>query len=251
LTELQADKCRHGNPNSCVHCGIRREDEPIKGANGSIIWQVHWVPRDPKTGGGNDAGAHLPLGVDAASALIKGDEGRADLGLGPFGDDRGAKTVAELKEPPAAQNAAALMRMQHIGAGTTTERFARAMAPGRTPFPGFGFPVVIEVPDGGTRSGTSPDGTEWQSVLRGTAYGFVPNTTAADGEELDVLVGTSVTSKLAFVIDQGDECKLAIGFDSASDARAAYTNNWPPGMLKGFYAVPMSVVTAMLAQEAA
>lgn len=47
LNELQADKCRHGNPNSCVHCGIRREDEPIKANDGAIVWQIQWVPRIP------------------------------------------------------------------------------------------------------------------------------------------------------------------------------------------------------------
>lgn len=205
LTELQADKCRHTNPNSCVHCGIRREDEPIQTPDG-IAWQIKWVPRIPSS------------------------------------NDNGTSSNA---------SAVAMMRAHRVGMRVVTARKTRAMAARQTPFFGFGFPVVVEVPDGGTRSGTSTDGTDWSVELRGTAYGFVPNTSAADGEELDVLVGESVAAKMAFIIDQGDECKLAIGFDSAQEARAAYTNNWPPSMLKGFYAVPMSVITAMLAQEAA
>jgi hypothetical protein len=40
----------------------------------------------------------LPLGVDAVQNLVTGDEGRAGLGLGPFGDDRGDKTIKELAE---------------------------------------------------------------------------------------------------------------------------------------------------------
>jgi hypothetical protein len=40
----------------------------------------------------------LPLGVDAVGSLVKGDEGRAGLGLGTFGDDRGDKTINELTE---------------------------------------------------------------------------------------------------------------------------------------------------------
>ena len=52
---------------------------------------------------GGDAGK-LPLGVDAVQSLVTGDEGRAGLGLGPFGDDRDDKTIAELS---AAQQEAA------------------------------------------------------------------------------------------------------------------------------------------------
>jgi hypothetical protein len=40
----------------------------------------------------------LPLGVDAVGSLVKGDEGRAGLGLPPFGDDRGNQTINELAE---------------------------------------------------------------------------------------------------------------------------------------------------------
>lgn len=46
--------------------------------------------------GGNSS--KLPLGADAVGALVKGDEGRAGLGLGPFGDDRGEKTIGQLSE---------------------------------------------------------------------------------------------------------------------------------------------------------
>ena len=46
---------------------------------------------------GGDAGK-LPLGVDAVGSLVKGDEGRAGLGLGPFGDDRDDKTINQLAD---------------------------------------------------------------------------------------------------------------------------------------------------------
>ena len=46
LNELQAGKCQHDHPISCVHCGIRREDEPMRADDGAIVWQIHWVPRD-------------------------------------------------------------------------------------------------------------------------------------------------------------------------------------------------------------
>lgn len=110
----------------------------------------------------------------------------------------------------------------------------------------FGFPIVIEVPDGGTRSGTSKDGTKWETKLDGMSYGFLPDTIAADAEELDVIVGKDITAPMAFVIDQGDECKLALGYASAQDARSVYEKNWPAGMLKEMYEVPMEVVRALL-----
>jgi hypothetical protein len=111
---------------------------------------------------------------------------------------------------------------------------------------GFGFPVVIEVPDGGTRSGTSKDGTTWETKLNGMSYGFLPDTIAADAEELDAIVGKDITAPMAFVIDQGDECKLALGYANAQDARGVYEKNWPAGMLKEMYEVPMDVVRALL-----
>lgn len=40
----------------------------------------------------------LPLGVDAVGSLVKGDEGRAGLGLGPFNDERGDMTINQLEE---------------------------------------------------------------------------------------------------------------------------------------------------------
>lgn len=46
---------------------------------------------------GGDAGK-LPLGVDAVGSLVKGDEGRAGLELGPFGDDRDDKTINQLAD---------------------------------------------------------------------------------------------------------------------------------------------------------
>lgn len=110
----------------------------------------------------------------------------------------------------------------------------------------FGFPIVIEVPDGGTRSGTSKDGTKWETKLDGMSYGFLPDTIAADAEELDVIVGKDIAAPMAFVIDQGDECKLALGYTTAQDARSVYEKNWPAGMLKELYEVPMEVVRALL-----
>lgn len=111
---------------------------------------------------------------------------------------------------------------------------------------GFGFPIVIEVLDGGTRSGTSKDGTKWETKLDGMSYGFLPDTIAADAEELDAIVGKDITAPMAFVIDQGDECKLALGYANAQDARSVYEKNWPAGMMKAMFEVPMEVVRALL-----
>ena len=41
------ERCRHGNPNSCRDCGVRREDERVTNQDGSIGWRINWVPRSP------------------------------------------------------------------------------------------------------------------------------------------------------------------------------------------------------------
>lgn len=114
---------------------------------------------------------------------------------------------------------------------------------------GFGFPIVIEVADGDVRSGIGKDGTKWEKKLNGMSYGFLPDTMAADAEELDVIVGKDITAPMAFIIDQGDEIKLALGYATAQDARDVYEKNWPAGMMKALYEVPMSLVRSLLCAE--
>ena len=52
--------------------------------------------------GGGDT-SKLPLGVDAVGSLVKGDEGRAGLGLGPFDDERDDMTINQLEEQATAE----------------------------------------------------------------------------------------------------------------------------------------------------
>jgi hypothetical protein len=51
---------------------------------------------------GNASAAKLPLGVEAVGALVMGDEGRQNLGLGPFPDARGTMTISEINARGAA-----------------------------------------------------------------------------------------------------------------------------------------------------
>lgn len=113
----------------------------------------------------------------------------------------------------------------------------------------FGFPVVVEVFEGEKRTGTDKNGERWEHELKGMAYGFLPDTIAADEEELDVILGKDITAPLAFVLDQGDEIKLALGYSSIEEAQRIYCDNWPPNLLKGVYEVPMGLVRALLCAE--
>jgi hypothetical protein len=45
--EPAQERCRHGNPNSCRDCGVRREDERVANPDGSVGWRIRWVARDP------------------------------------------------------------------------------------------------------------------------------------------------------------------------------------------------------------
>jgi hypothetical protein len=62
-----------------------------------IVEMMQQLGRCVRKKEGGDAGK-LPLGVNAVGSLVKGDEGRAGLGLGPFGDERDNKTINQLAD---------------------------------------------------------------------------------------------------------------------------------------------------------
>lgn len=111
-----------------------------------------------------------------------------------------------------------------------------------------GLRLSIENPQGSTRSGTSPDGTEWSNTMA-AHYGYVKGTEAADGDHVDVFVGPhAATAPTVYVVDQVnadgtyDEAKALFGFNSEAEAVAAY---------KGSYDADWKVgpVTAMSVDE--
>jgi len=87
--------------------------------------------------------------------------------------------------------------------------------------------VSVETGAGQTRSGTAPDGKQWQVVLK-HAYGRIKGTKGADGQPLDIVIGPNPKSQHVFVIDQHepgkgfDEHKVMSGFDTPQQAIVAY-----------------------------
>lgn len=95
-----------------------------------------------------------------------------------------------------------------------------------------GLEISIEVPAGGTRSGTSADGKPWSRVIK-NHYGYINRTKSADGEHLDVWLGAHPASQLAFLLtflkDDGafDEYKLCLGVRNLAEVRKILEDNYP------------------------
>jgi hypothetical protein len=90
------------------------------------------------------------------------------------------------------------------------------------------IPIHIEYDAGDTK--TYPDGT---SRKYNNHYGFIPGTTGADNEPLDVYLGASPTRKV-YVVNQlnsktgdFDEEKCMLGFPNERSAEAAYRSHYP------------------------
>lgn len=119
----------------------------------------------------------------------------------------------------------------------TPAQIAAGNAPkGHVTIPGLGsqFPVSIETAAGGVRSGVGEDGVPW-SVTLPAAYGYVRGTKAADGEQLDVFLGSDVKSPNAFIVNQNDlagrfdELKIVLGAQSEAAARDLYLRAFSNG----------------------
>jgi Inorganic Pyrophosphatase/Mannosyl-glycoprotein endo-beta-N-acetylglucosaminidase len=97
-----------------------------------------------------------------------------------------------------------------------------------------GFSIRVENPKGSTRSGTDPNGKAW-SVTMGSDYGYISGTKAADGDGVDVYVGSNPEAAGIFVIDQVnpdgsfDEPKVVMGVADEAQARATYLSNYEAG----------------------
>ena len=66
-----------------------------------------------------------------------------------------------------------------------------------------GLPISIETEAGQTRSGTGADGKRW-SVEMPTPYGYLKRTEGADGEQVDVYLGSNGSAPTVYVVDQID-----------------------------------------------
>lgn len=98
----------------------------------------------------------------------------------------------------------------------------------------YGLDIAIENPEGSTRKGVSPDGKAWESRMY-HHYGYIRKTEGADGDHVDVFVGSQPNSDKVFVIDQVnpdgkfDEHKVMLAFRTLADARKAYLKNYEEG----------------------
>lgn len=95
-----------------------------------------------------------------------------------------------------------------------------------------GMPISVENPVGSVRKGKDEDGKAWEHVMK-SHYGYFKQTQGHDGDHIDCFIGSNPGSKQVFVIDQVnpstgvfDESKVMIGYNSAEEARQAYSENY-------------------------
>jgi len=103
-----------------------------------------------------------------------------------------------------------------------------------------GLDISVENAKGSTRRWYDPSGKETGSTLMKNHYGYIKKTRGTDGDHVDVYVGPNPDASTAYVInqmkkpagstrgdgakwDRFDEQKIMLGFDSAEDAREAYS----------------------------
>jgi inorganic pyrophosphatase len=90
------------------------------------------------------------------------------------------------------------------------------------------LPVRIESRQGDTRTGTTPDGVSWRTVMPAD-YGFIEGVDGADGDSIDCYVGPSPESSNVYVVDQHgldgrgfDEHKVMLGYHTQESALEDY-----------------------------
>jgi 8-oxo-dGTP pyrophosphatase MutT (NUDIX family) len=98
-----------------------------------------------------------------------------------------------------------------------------------------GLRFAIETPKGRKRTGVDSDGRRWSITMR-HHYGYVQSTDGADGDSVDVFIGDRPNTELVFVVDQRDpeagtfdEHKVMFGFETKTQAKAAYLQNYETG----------------------
>ncbi|GAB4059174.1 hypothetical protein [Uliginosibacterium sediminicola] len=97
----------------------------------------------------------------------------------------------------------------------------------------YGLPLAIEQPRNSIRRGTDKNGQAWESRM-GAHYGDIEGTRGADGDPVDVFVGTWPLADTAYVINQYvdgqfDEHKVMLAFVDEAAARAAYLASYERG----------------------
>lgn len=97
-----------------------------------------------------------------------------------------------------------------------------------------GMDVVIESPKGSLRYGS-----DWTQLMKDD-YGYISNTVAVDGDELDCFIGPDPNSQYAYIVEQinpktglFDEYKVMLNFSNIFLAHDGYDRNYQPDW-KGF-----------------
>ncbi|MGP9633777.1 hypothetical protein ACT3R7_11990 [Halomonas sp. AOP43-A1-21] len=116
-----------------------------------------------------------------------------------------------------------------------------------------GLTIAIENACGSTRRGVDEDGNDWESTLA-HHYGDIKGTIGADGDSVDVFIGSTPEAETAYVVDQlndrggFDEHKVMLGFESEQAAKAGYLANYEAGWrgLGSITPVPVSGLKAWL-----
>jgi phage-related protein (TIGR01555 family) len=92
----------------------------------------------------------------------------------------------------------------------------------------WGLPIRIETLKGMARTGVTPQGMPWATVMP-AHYGFLEGHEGADGDSIDVYLGGSPESDRVWVVDQHglngqgfDEHKTLVGFASKDEALDCY-----------------------------
>lgn len=121
-----------------------------------------------------------------------------------------------------------------------------------------GLPIAIEQYRGDARSGTSPDGTKWRTMMR-HPYGYIKGTKGRDGDEIDCFIGPDKGATHAHVVHQHkpdgtghDEDKVILGVGSKEEAKKLYLANYDkkgPTMLGPITSIPMEALKAKLQEK--
>ena len=113
-----------------------------------------------------------------------------------------------------------------------------------------GLPIAVQVFAGATRTILNDEGRiVYQKVLEND-YGEISGTTGRDGDPIDCILGPNEDAPLVYIADmqdlgsdvaaRQDEDKVLLGFNSISEATAAFKKMYPPSFLRGIEAVPIA-----------
>jgi len=161
----------------------------------------------------DDAGNQLPLEVQ---------------GWTPFLQPKARHRVLENQAFEAGAHQAPTSPLNTLPEPSQAQKVANTYRKAHVTFQGL--PLAIENPRGSVREGKG-----WRNIMA-HHYGYLPRTSGADGEGLDVFVGPELDSELVTVVNQVDprtrkfdEHKIMLGFSSEDEARRGYLASYEPG----------------------